>query len=215
MDPLLGFLAIVVGIAVCFVGLRLFIFLLPIVGFVAGFFAGAGFITAVLGDRFLATTLGILVGIAVGALFALFAYLFWYVGVILSAGSAGALLGAAVFGSLGITTSWLLFVLAVIVAAVFIVVAFLYALPLYLVIITTAFEGAALAIGGVLLLFNKMDRTEFGASRVWQRIDNHWYLWIIWLVAAALGIGYQLSQLRRASLPQERWTRAPSSVSRT
>lgn len=213
MDILVGILALIIGIAVCLAGLRLFLFMLPIVGFVAGFFIGAGFITAVFGDRFLATALGIIVGLVVGAVFSLFAYLYWYIGVIMAAGSAGALLGASVFGSLGVTSSWLLFILSVIVAAVFIVVAFLYALPVYIVIVATAFEGAALAIGGFLLLFGRMDRADFAVSNVWHRIDDHWFLWIIWAIGAAIGIGYQLTQMRQAILPEERWTRAPYSVS--
>ncbi len=39
---LLGILAIAIGAAVCFAGYKFFLFLLPLFGFVAGFWLGLG-----------------------------------------------------------------------------------------------------------------------------------------------------------------------------
>ncbi len=43
VDILLGILAALVGVALCVMGLRMFFVILPIAGFVSGFFAGAAF----------------------------------------------------------------------------------------------------------------------------------------------------------------------------
>jgi hypothetical protein len=51
-DILVGIIALAVGAAVCFAGLRLWFALLPLWGFVAGFFAGATAVTAIFGDGF-------------------------------------------------------------------------------------------------------------------------------------------------------------------
>jgi hypothetical protein len=212
MDILLGILAIVVGTAVCLAGLRLFVLLLPVWGFVVGFLGGAALVTALAGDGFLSTTLGIVVGIVVGIAGAILAYLFWYVGVILAAGSAGSLLGATLFAAIGVKSTWALFIIGVIIAALFILAAFIIQLPIYLVIVNTALAGATVVVGGLLLIFNKIDRADIGTTAAWQQIHHHWLLWLLWAVIAAIGIGSQLTAVEQATLPDERWGRLPQSV---
>jgi hypothetical protein len=67
---LLGALAIGIGLAFAFWGFRVFLILLPIWGFFAGFLLGAQGMTYLFGDAFLATTLGWVVGFLLGLLFA-------------------------------------------------------------------------------------------------------------------------------------------------
>ncbi len=210
MDVLVGLLALIIGAGVCLAGLRLFFILLPIWGLVVGFFVGAGLVTAIFGDGFLSTTLGIVVGIVVAIIFALFSYLYWYVGVMLAAAAAGGVFGTSLFAAIGVDSDWLLFFIGLIFAVIFVLGALLLNLPVYIVIISTAMSGSAIAIGGFLLLFNKIDRDDIGTGATWERINDNWWLWLIWLAAAGIGVGGQITAKDQTSLEIERWSKAPS-----
>jgi hypothetical protein len=212
MDIVFGLLAIAIGAAVCFAGLRLWFWLLPVLGFVVGFLGGAALVTWLLGDGFLSTTLGIVVGLVVGIGASLISYLWWYIGAILAAGSAGSMLGTSLFAAIGIDSSVVLFIVGLVFAVVFIVGALLLALPVYVVVINTAIAGATIAIAGLLLLFNQVDRGEIGTLAAWTRIHENWLLWLVWVVLAGAGIAAQMSMIRRVILPEERWTRVPATA---
>lgn len=207
MDILFGLLAVAIGVAVCFAGLRLWFWLLPVWGFVIGFLGGAALVTWLAGDGFLSTTLGIIVGIVVGIGASLISYLWWYIGAIIAAGSAGSLLGSTLFAAIGIDSSVVLFIVGLIFAIVFALGALMLALPIYVVVINTAIGGAVVIIAGVLLIFDRIDRGEIGTLAAWTRIHDNWILWLLWVVLAGAGIAAQLSLIRRVVLPTERWTR--------
>lgn len=209
MDILVGLIAIVGGLAIMFAGLPYFYLLLPVWGFIVGFVTGAAATTAIFGDSFLATGLSWIIGFVVAIGFALLSYLYWYFGVIATAGLAGGLLGASLFAAIGVDRAWVLFIIGVIVGIAFALAALVLDLPVYMVIVNTALAGAAFVIGGVLLLFNKIDRDELGTAALWHQINDKWYLWIVWVVAAAIGMGVQLTRraVVQAILPDERWVR--------
>jgi hypothetical protein len=208
MDFLLGILGLILGVVVCLAGLRFFFVLLPVWGFVTGFLAGAALVTAIFGDGFLATTLGIVVGLIFAVVFALFSYLYWYVGALLAAGGAGAILGTSLFATFGVDSDWVLFFVGLAFAAAFVLIALVVNFPVLVVIIGTAFAGSAIAIGGLLLLLNKFDREEIGTGALWQRIDDNLILWLIWLVAAGIGIAAQFNLVKKDTLQIERWAKA-------
>lgn len=212
MDIVFGLLAVVIGAAICFAGLRLWFWLLPVLGFVVGFVGGAALVTWLFGDGFLSTTLGIIVGLVVGVGASLISYLWWYVGAILAAGSAGSALGTTLFATIGIDSSVLLFIIGLVFAAVFIVGALILALPIYIVVVNTAIAGATVIIAGLLLMFDEVQRSEIGTMAAWERIDGNWLLWLGWVVLAGAGIAAQLSMIRRVTLPDERWTRVPAAA---
>ena len=72
-----GLIGILFGLALCFAGYRLFLFLLPVWGFVFGLALGAQTIQALLGQAFLATVTSWVVGLIVGVVFAVLSYLFY------------------------------------------------------------------------------------------------------------------------------------------
>ena len=205
MDFLLGIIGIIAGVGLAMAGLRYFFLLLPIWGFIAGFIAGGALIAAVFGDGFLATTLGIVVGLAFGILFALISYFYWYFTVILAAATTGGVFGASIFGAIGISSNWLLFFIGLAFGILFAFGAMVLNLPVYLVVVNTALAGAAVAIGGFLMVINKFDREDIGTGDLWRRIDEHWYLWVIWVVLAVVGMMSQLGARSTAKLPEERW----------
>ncbi|HYH12598.1 MAG TPA: DUF4203 domain-containing protein [Thermomicrobiales bacterium] len=212
MDIVFGLLAVGIGAAVCFAGLRLWFWLLPVLGFVVGFVGGAALVTWLFGDGFLSTALGIIVGIALGIGAGLISYLWWYIGAILAAGSAGSALGTTLFATIGIDSSVALFIIGLLFAAVFIVGALILALPIYIVVVNTALAGATIIIAGLLLMFDEVQRSEIGTMAAWERIDGNWVLWLGWVVLAGAGIAAQLSMIRRVTLPDERWSRVPAAA---
>jgi hypothetical protein len=212
MDILFGLLAIAIGATVCFAGLRLWFWLLPVWGFVVGFLGGAALVTWLFGDGFLSTTLGIVVGIVVGIGASLISYLWWYVGAILAAGSAGSMLGSTLFAAIGIDSSVVLFIVGLVFAVGFVIGALILALPIYIVVVNTAIAGATIVIAGVLLVFDRIDRGEIGTLIAWTRIHDNGILWLLWVVLAGAGIAAQMSMIRRVTLPENRWSRVPATA---
>lgn len=214
MNFLIGILALILGLAVCFSGLRLFFIMLPIWGFIAGFFTGAAVIAAIAGNGFLATTLGVIAGLIAGIVFSAIAYLYWYFGVILAAAYAGGIFAASLFASLGVSAGWLLVIIGLAAGVIVAWAALVLAYPIYLVIFSTALAGSAIAIGGLLLMLGRFYRDQIGTGALWTKIGDHWALWLLWAVLAAIGVGAQLTKRTAAILPEERWSRVPSNAAR-
>ncbi|MCP4384318.1 MAG: DUF4203 domain-containing protein [Hyphomicrobiales bacterium] len=206
MTILMGILATVLGVALAVAGLSVYFVMLPISGFMVGFLGGAAAIAALLGDGFLASTFGIVVGLALGVLCAILSYFYWYAGVLLAAGFFGFVLGASILGWIGIGPDWLLFLLALALGIVFFIIAFVTYFPIFFVIVGTAFAGSAIAIGGVLVLLGQVEMSAIGTGALWQIIGGSWILWLVWVIGAFVGVGAQLSMISRISLPEDRWT---------
>ncbi len=136
---LLGLLALAIGLAFCFYGFRVFLVLLPIWGFFAGFLLGANAMTALFGDAFLATATGWVVGFLLGLLFAVLSYLYYWIAVILLGGALGYQLTLGVLQWISPDfDGFIAFILALIVGAIFAVGFFLLHMPAVLVIVATA-----------------------------------------------------------------------------
>jgi Domain of unknown function (DUF4203) len=207
-DFLIGLLALILGLGVCFLGLRLFFIMLPIWGFIAGFFVGAEGVAAIFSDSFLSTVTGWVVGFFVGLLFAVLAYLFWYIGAIIAVGSVGASFGSGLMAAFNVNTDWVVFIVAAIFAVAAAVFAVLVFLPVYMVIVSTAFLGATAVTAGIMLIFNQVDKEVFHWGSVFGIIEKSWWWLLVWAVIAALGMVYQLMSVSSAALPAERWVKA-------
>ena len=81
--------AAIIGIGFLLWGYRIFLVMLPIWGFFAGFWLGAGGISLFLGQGFLATVTGWVVGFALGVIGAVLSYLFYGAFVIHGGGRPG------------------------------------------------------------------------------------------------------------------------------
>jgi hypothetical protein len=203
------------GLFVCFSGLRVFFAALPLVGFVAGFFVGAAGVRAVFGESFLSGMTGVIVGLIVGIALAIISYLLWYVGALLSAGSSGALIGSGVMNALGVSSGWIVFIGAAIGAILVFAIAYMLALPIYVVIINTAFIGAAAVVTGIMLTFGQIDRGELGYGTTWAMIEESWMWLVFWAVLTATGILGQMRIISSVTLPEDRWGPASQPVEAT
>lgn len=137
---LAGIIAFLVGLAVCFLGYRLFRILLPLAGLVFGFALGASLVQP---EQWL---LAIIIGVAVGIVFALLAWFFWSAAVFVG----GAMLGLGFGWTVG-TAFFIPGLIPAIIAVAFgIVFAVLFAvLRKPAIMLSTAAGGAAAAVYGL------------------------------------------------------------------
>jgi hypothetical protein len=201
MDPWLqaaaiGLLGILIGLAFVFWGFRLFLILLPIWGFFAGFLFGAYAITALLGDGFLATTLGWVVGFVVGIVFAVLSYLYYWFAVVFIGASVGYAAGVGILHWLGNGgDNFMGFLFGLIGAIIVAVIVVVLRMPKYLAIVLTAIGGAAATVTGVALILKQvtLDDLRGGIAGTLAAVNDLPWLWgIAAIVLAGVGIAYQI-----------------------
>ncbi len=145
---LAGIIALVIGLIVCFLGYRLFRFLLPLAALVFGFALGANLVQP---DQWV---LAILIGFGVGIIFALLAWFLWSAAVVIG----GAMLGLG-FGWIVGTAFFAPGPIPAIIAMAFgVLFAVLFAvIRKPAIMLSTAAGGAAEAVYGLGLLVPYFD----------------------------------------------------------
>jgi len=209
---IIGILLALVGLGVCFFGLRYWFVLLPIFGAVTGFFVGARVVQEVFGTGFLSTGVSWIVGIIVGLVFALLSWFVWYAGAIIMAGAVGASLFSGILHAI-FSNPWgvALFIVALIGAILFAAIALFLNLPIYIVIVNSALGGAALAVAGVLVLIGNIAVQELSTGATvavadevrFQGAGIFWY--IVFIVLTILGMLSQRQSVASVTLPEEKW----------
>ena len=187
-------LSFLLGLAFCFLGYRIFLVLLPVWGFFAGFWLGAQAIALLLGGGFLATTTGFVVGFVVGLVFAVLSYLFFVVGVAIVAGAIGAALGTGLMAALGFDASLLVTLVGLISAILVVVVTLWFNIQKYVIIVATALTGANLIVLSPLLLFGQvtLDELEAAGGSIAPVLQESWFWLIVWLALAVFGVVLQI-----------------------
>jgi Domain of unknown function (DUF4203) len=205
---LIGLLLILVGAAFCFAGYRLFRLLLPVWGFVVGFLLGASTVSQLLHEGFLATPLGWIVGIIVGLILAILSYIIWSLQIIILGALVGYLLGVNLMSALNVAPGSLTFLAGILGAILVAVLVIALNLPKIIIIVLSAFGGAQLLVGGVLLLLGQIKLPAFNTGAIGAIIGDSVWWWLIWLVLAIVGIitqirttaGYAISTTRTTSV---------------
>ena len=206
-DVLFGVLAIAAGALFCFAGFLAFRLVIPLWGAFVGFALGAG-IVATAGDHgFLRTGLSWLVGLAVALVFALLAYFFYEVAVVLAMGSIGV--------ALGVDWTWAVALVAVALGLLLAVIAIVANLPMILLVVLSAAGGASAVVTGLMLLTGAIDTADFDHERVTADAANDWWWYAIYAVLAVAGLVVQLREASRlTSSMRESWAagrgRAPA-----
>jgi hypothetical protein len=189
-------IALLLGLAVCFGGYRLFLALLPVWGFFFGFGLGAQALQALFGQGFLATTTSWVVGFFLGAFFALLSWLFFKAGVAILAGSLGYVLGAGFMHLIGINMNFLVYSIGVLVAVAAVVVTLMFSLEKYVIIANTAITGAGLIVGTMIFGVTGARLARFFENPIRFALQDRPLWIIIFLVLAALGVAFQLATTR-------------------
>lgn len=196
-EILVGLFAVLVGAVFCFSGNVLMRLLFPLMGFFAGFSAGAAMIAGIGDDRFLGTVLGWVVGLGIGLLFALLAYFFYAFAVILTFASLGFSLMAGLLALLNLDWNWLVIILGTAAAVLFGIFALASNMPAIVLIVASSFLGSAIMIYGLMLVFNTAELGDFSSGKVRLIINNNLGLYILWLFGAISG---SMAQARALSV---------------
>jgi hypothetical protein len=215
VDILIGLLFLVLGIALATAGIRYWFILLPVLGFLAGLSMGVAIMHWAFDEGFFSTGAGLVIGFFIGIVFAVLSYLFWYVGALMGAAFLGATVGAGLMRALSVNTEWLIFIVSILVGFAFVYITAMLWLPLYMVIVNTAFAGVTWAISGVMLVFGVLDRGDLSYGTVTAAINESWFWVIVWIVAAIAAIVAQLRMVADVVLPEDKYSRAvmPSGAS--
>ncbi len=191
-----GLLAIVVGLAWAFYGLKAFTILLPIWAFFVGLLAGASWGQEFLGQGFFGSVTSWVLGIVVGLVLAAISY-FWYYGAIaLIGGAIGYTLGAGLMSAIGLD-GFLSVVVGLIVGAVVAIAVIVLAVPVWLVIFLTALGGAVAAVNGLFIMLGTIKLDDISSGLGEGLMHEGILAWVLVLVVAAAGVFYQMRSLGR------------------
>lgn len=192
----ISILALLLGLAALFAGYRLFLLLLPIWGFCAGFFIGASALTLLLDDGFLATLTGWVVGFLLGLIFAILSYLFYIVGVAIVSGSIGYALGAGLIYAIFPDASLTAFIVGIVAAILLAGITLVLNLQKWVIITITAVGGSTAIFFSALLLFGRISLADLGTNPVQPVLEDSIFWFIAWLLLAGIGFVSQLVTTR-------------------
>jgi hypothetical protein len=205
-NVIVGLLAIGIGLLLLFYGYLAMRIVIAVWGAFAGFFLGAGAVAAITGAGLLATALGWIVGIGVGLVLGLIAYLYYAVSVVLGMGAFGFTIGTTLMAALGVTWSWLVVLVGIAVGVLLAVLALVGDLPMLILAVLSALAGASVTVTGALLLLGTLDRDELATPETTQTLELGWVWTAAYVVLALAGLVVQLrsADARRGTL-REAW----------
>jgi hypothetical protein len=141
--------------------------------------------------------LGWILGFFVGLLFAVLAYLFYEIAVVLAFASIGFTLGSGLMTALNIDWNWFVILAGVAVGIVFGIVAVVTELPMLLLVVFSTIAGALAITAGLMLVFNATDTKDWNSTTVVDLIDDDWWWWVIAFALAIAGLVAQMSVITR------------------
>lgn len=205
-DVVIGLVATAVGLLLCFAGYAALRAVIAVWGAFAGFLLGAGLVASITGEGFLATVAGWLVGLAVGLVVGLIAYLYYAVSVVIGMGAIGFTLGTTLMAALGVSWSWLVVLVGIVVGVLLAMLAIVGDLPMLILAVLGAFAGASVTVTGILLLIGTLDRAELAAPETTQTLELGWLWTAVYLALTVAGLIVQLRSVeaRRGTL-RESW----------
>ncbi len=201
-NVLVGGVAVVVGGALCFRGYAALRIVITLWGAFAGFLLGAGVVAGVTGESFLASAAAWAAGLVVAGLFGLLAYAYYAISVLIGMSAIGFTLGTTAMVAMGVTWSWAVVVVGIVVGALLAAVAIAGDLPKLLLALLGAFAGSSILIAGILLLIGLLDRGDLASTDTTAVLELWWGWNVAYVVLALAGLTSQLRDVtaRRGSL---------------
>ncbi len=199
--------AAALGAALWFAGYRIFLVLLPIFGFFAGFWLGAEAVSLIFGTGFLATTTSWVVGAVVGLIAAVLSYLFFTLGIAIVAAAIGAALGAGFMSALGFESGFLAIIVVLICAIAAGLLTVLFNIGKYVIIALMAISGANALLLSVLLLIGKVSLEDLplAGNSIKPILQDSWFWLIVWLAVAVAGFVVQVRYNRDYEFTPDRY----------
>ena len=193
-DIVLGLFAIIAGGVMLFAGQFVLRIVLPIWGFFAGFAFGAGLFAGLADERFLGTVLGWVTGLVFALIFAVFAYLYYAVAVVLAMAAFGFAIGSGLVVALGIDWNWVVVLVGVVVGAALGLVAVIGNLPMVALAVFSSLAGAVSVVAGLMLMVGSIDSADFTRGTFTDAVQDGWVWDLLLLVLAVVGIVVQTRQ---------------------
>lgn len=203
-DILLGFLAIVAGIALLVSGQFVLRFLIPIWGFFAGFAFGAGLVSAFADEHFLGTVLGWVLGLVFAVVFMILAYLYYYAAIVIAMAAAGFAIGSGIVVALGISWNWVAVLVGIAAGAAVGIAAVLVDMPMIVLIVVGAIAGAVSVTLGLMLWFGTLNTSEFTRGDYTKTVEVS-PGWLVLLVVLAI-VGIVIGARQRMAMRSMRET---------
>ncbi len=190
-------LVFLLGLVLLIYGYRIFLVMLPVWGFFAGFWLGAQATSLLLGSGFLATLSEWLIGLGCGLLFAVLSYSFYgaFIGIItavlgygLGYGLIAALLGPGLFAVVGGIMS----------ALAVAVLVFPLELQRYIAMALMSISGANAILLAVLLLLGRVpiESLQAAGNAIAPVVRDSWFWLLVWFGLAVAGVWLQLRTSR-------------------
>jgi hypothetical protein len=193
-DIVLGIFAIIAGGVMLFAGQYVLRILLPIWGFFAGFAFGAGLFAGLADERFLGSVLGWISGFVFALVFALFAYLYYAVAVILAMAAFGFAIGAGLVVALGIDWNWVAVLVGVLVGGVLGLVSVFGNMPMIVLAVLSSVAGAVSVVAGLMLIFGSLNSSDFTQAAFTTAVNDSWGWYLTLLALILIGIVSQIRQ---------------------
>jgi hypothetical protein len=189
---IVGLLAIGIGLAWAFYGLKLFTILLPLWAFFFGLVAGAQWGSDIFGQGFFATVLSWGIGLVFGLVLAAISFFWYYAAIVILGGAVGYALGVGVFDYFNISTGPIIVLIGLIVGAIFAIGTFMLGVPILLVMVFSAFSGAAAVVNGVLILFGTIKLETLNEGIFGSLFTQGIVGTVVFLVLGAAALFYQM-----------------------
>jgi hypothetical protein len=213
-DIVVGLFAVVAGGVMLFAGQFVLRLILPIWGFFAGFAFGAGLFAQLANERFLGTVLGWVSGFVFALIFAIFAYLYYAVAVVLAMAAFGFAIGAGLIAALGIDWNWVAVLVGLAVGAALGILAVVGNLPMIVLAVLSSIGGAVSIVAGLMLIVGTLNADTLTRSSFSDALSSGWVWYATLVVLALIGIVAQTRQrlaMRRSI--NEAWYAERSSMS--
>ncbi|HSX29067.1 MAG TPA: DUF4203 domain-containing protein [Candidatus Saccharimonadales bacterium] len=200
MTILYALLCALVGLALLAGGYRIARLIIPLAGFLTGLSLGGSIISDLTNTGFLGSLLNLAFSILVGAAFAVFAYLYYEICVIVLCAALGYWLGSGFMYMLGAQYGILPLLTGIGLGIGLGVVAHKLHAPKYFLMLITAMVGSVLTVSSLLLLFGQIDLESFSYASAHVAVNDSAFWSIITALLAVLGVvaqarfgsGYQL-----------------------
>ena len=220
-DIILGVLAILAGAFMLFAGQFVLRIALPIWGFFVGFAFGAGIVASWADESFLGTVTGWILGLVFALIFAIFAYLYYAVAVVLAFGAFGFAIGSGLIVAFGIDWNWLAVLVGIAIGLVFGLIAVFGSMPMLVLIFLSSVAGAVGVVSGLMLLVGSLNSSDFTRGAFTDAVEDNWFWYLLVVLLAVFGMVAQGQEAisdaphRPAGLVRrERLTRAPAGALR-
>lgn len=199
-DVVVALFALGIGLLFCFYGYNLMRILFPLWGLVAGYWFGARMVQLITGDGVFSTALGIAVGVVCGLVAAVLAYLYYAVAIVLFMGVVGYWLGVGLLKLIGINQGVLSTLVGLALGAVLILGSIFVNMPKVVLLVLTAFAGAALMVAAVLLVARVIDLPTLQDGAVNAVASQSWVWKVLWAGIGLVGLLTQVTSTHQQEL---------------